>query len=553
MDVKTLSSKPVHHRAVLPSPQPATAFMHTCFVRSRHPSSSLAGRLTSASAVTLGLALLTQNVIAANIKSDPPAAAASQPKADPAAGQTPYNAAPPDGLPTPDSLPHERKAAAPAGWSAHGQATWIWQHKPGFRAAYTGPNSLIARPEASYSATVGASFGIDLWRGAELHLNPEGAAGVPMSRLQGLGGFANGELARTAGKDLHFYLARALVRQTINLPGLGGHEGGQRGGQGEGQRSSTEDLPAEPLQRPARVSTHRLEITAGTMSVLDIFDDNEHAHDARSQFMNWALLTHGAWDFPADARGYTRGLALAWITPQAALRLGRFAMPRESNGLELDRSLRRHVGDMAELTLAHTLAGRPGRSRWLLFKNQATMGSYREATALAASTGTTPALAATRTMRSKTGWGISLEQQLTEQLGGFIKIAKNNGETETYAFTEIDGSMSAGLTAQGSAWGRPQDTAGFAVAQNRLSAPHRHYLQAGGLGFFLGDGRLNYQPERIIEAYYRWSLPQALGTNTSPGALASWLSLGWQHISNPGYNADRGPVQVYSLRMHLEF
>lgn len=523
-----------------------------CFERLRQPSSLPRAPLEQALALALGLLLLAHNVAASQIQPAPPQAVpATIDNAAPSKTPAPAPLGPQ--LPTPDSQPHERKVASPTGWGAHGQATWTWQHKPGFRAAYTGPNSLNARPEASYSATVGASFGFDLWRGAELHLNPEGAAGVPMSRLQGLGGFANGELARTAGKDLHFYLARALVRQTINLSGLNGQVGVQRGSQSEAQRSSTEDLPAEPLQRPARVSTHRLEITAGTMSVLDIFDDNEHAHDARTQFMNWALLTHGAWDFPADARGYTRGLALAWITPQAALRLGRFALPRESNGLELDRSLRRHAGDVAELTLAHTLAGLPGRSRWLLYKNQATMGSYREATALAASKGTTPTLAATRTMRNKTGWGISLEQQLTEQLGGFIKIAKNNGETETYAFTEIDGSMSAGLTAQGSAWGRPQDAAGVAVAQNRLSAPHRHYLQAGGLGFFLGDGRLNYRPERIIEAYYRWSLPQALGTNTSPGALASWLSLGWQHISNPGYNADRGPVQVYSLRMHLEF
>ena len=115
-----------------------------------------------------------------------------------------------------------------------------------------------------------------------------------------------------------------------------------------------------------------------------------------------------------------------------------------------------------------------------------------------------------------------------------------DGQTEPYAFAEIDGSRSAGLVADGARWGRPHDAFGIAVARHEASPAHQAYLAAGGLGFFVGDGRITPAAERIVEAFYRWAVTDGV-----------WISLGRQHIANPGYNADRGPVAVTTVRLHL--
>jgi hypothetical protein len=338
-----------------------------------------------------------------------------------------------------------------------------------------------------------------------------------------VGGFTNGELARTSGPDLIAYTARAFVRKSWNLGG------------------DWEEQASEANQVATRYAAERVVLTAGIVSVLDVFDAVDYSRDARTQFMNWASLTYGAWDFPADARGYTRGLALEYITPAWSLRAGRFAMPAESNGLNLDDHIGKHHGDVAEFELPFKGLARGGVLRFLAYRNRAEMGVFRDALALGAASGSTPDLTQVRRLQTKSGIGAGAQIELTENVGAYVRAAINDGRTETFAFTEIDRSLAFGALAKGGAWGRGNDSAGMAVYLNGLRAPHRDYLAAGGLGFFLGDGRLNYGSENIVETYYSLGIVKG-----------AWASLGYQRIANPGYNRDRGPANFLGLRFHAE-
>jgi hypothetical protein len=406
---------------------------------------------------------------------------------------------------------------------AHAQATYARQWKPAFNSPYAGTNSLSGASAASYSFTgtffLAARFG-DGW---EAYLNPEFTRGVSFSQLRGVGGFTNGELARTSGFDLIGYAARAFLRKTWNLDG------------------DWEDQASEANRVATRYTARRLVATAGVMSVLDVFDAVDYSRDARTQFMNWSSLTYGAWDFPADARGYTRGLALEYISPDWSLRAGRFTMPAESNGLRLDTRFATRHGDMAEFELPFRGLARGGVLRFLAFRNRAEMGAFRDALALGAAAGSTPDLTQVRRLQSKSGIGVGAQIALTENVGAYVRAAVNDGRTETFAFTEVDRSLAFGALARGGAWGRANDSAGVAVYVNGLRAPHRDYLAAGGSGFFLGDSRLSYGSENIFETFYSLGL-----------AKGAWASLGYQRIANPGYNRDRGPVNFLGLRLHAE-
>lgn len=418
----------------------------------------------------------------------------------------------------------------PPAFAWHAQTTVVWQAKPAFHAAYSGPNSLSPREERAYSLTATADLGLRLWPGAQLHLNPEAAKGEPLSRLTGAGGLSNGELARTSGPEVSSYRARLFLLQRWNAGG------------------DAETLEADFNEIGGTASAQRWTLVAGMFSLLDYFDPNPYAKDPRSQFLNWAFMTYGAWDYAADSRGYTHAALLEYRTPTWAVRAARAAVPAESNGLTLDANLARRFGDQVEIesVLPLALPAGPLRASALWFRNQAVMGSYAEALAR----GGTPDVGQVRREQSKSGWGLTLLAPLAEDSGLFLRLSANDGGTETYAFTEIDRQTALGGQFTGRAWGRGADRWGLALAANELSVPHRDYLAAGGQGFFLGDGALHYAPERVFEAWYRWALPEG---RTRAGQMQSALSLGWQHIANPGYNQDRGPVQVYSLRWHSEF
>ena len=410
-------------------------------------------------------------------------------------------------------------AAEPPAFEPHLQATYVRQAKPGFDAPYTGPKSLQPDRDYGYSFTTTVFLGARLGEGWEAYFDPEFVQGRALSELQGLGGFTNGESQRTAGPHLTGYHARAFVRRTWNLAG------------------EREEREPEADHVRTAYAAKRVVVTAGNFSVLDVFDAVEYSRDARTQFLNWASLTYGAWDYPADARGYTWGLAAEYITPRGAVRAGRFLMPKVSNGLGLDKDFTRQYGDALELERPYSLAGRTGVLRLLAFRNRVNAGAFRDALAMSSP----PDVAQVRHLQSKSGLGLGTQVEVAKDVGAYLRAGWNDGRTETYAFTEIDRSLAAGALVKGTRWQRSEDTVGVAFYVNGLSAAHRDYLAAGGQGFFLGDGRLNYAAERIFETFYSVGI-----------ARGAALAVDWQHIANPGYNRDRGPADVMNLRLHWE-
>ena len=416
-------------------------------------------------------------------------------------------------------------AAEAEDWNVKAQATYIWQAKPAFNSPYSGPHSLTGDRAKSYSLTGTAALGWRAGANTELYLDPEVAQGVPFSDLLGLAGFTNGELARTSGPKLTLYRARLFVRHVIGLS------------------DEQEDVESSMNQLGGRYAKQRVVLTAGNLSVLDVFDANAYSHDPRTQFMNWTLMTHGAYDYAADARGYTWGFAVEYRGDGWAARGGRFLQPREPNQLQLDTRIAQHFGEQFEVERQYNLSDQqPGVARLLAFRNRAVMSRYDDALALAAATSTVPDISAVRTgEQTKFGVGVNVDQQLSHSTGVFARAMWADGHTETYAFTEADRSLSGGVTFNGAAWGRTADALGLALGQNMLSSGHREVLALGGLTFFLGDGRLNYRPERIVEMYYSMSPIKQIS-----------LSLDLQRIANPGYNADRGPASFIAIRLHFE-
>lgn len=419
-------------------------------------------------------------------------------------------------------------APAEETWNLHAQGTYIWQLKPSFPAAYTGPESLLPQRETGYSFSGTAALGLRVWDGGELYFDPEVVQGKAFSGLHGLAGMSNGEQQKTSGTNPTFYRARLFLRQTWNLGG------------------DPVKVDSDMNQLAGTVSSRRIVLTAGNFALNDIFDNNAYAHDARSQFMNWSLVDSGAYDFAADARGYTWGAAIEYIDGDWAIRYGRFLQPAESNGLPLDKRIFKHYGDQVELEHDHKWLGQDGKIRLLAFRNRANMGSFEDALADARNNGGAPDVARVRKESSKIGFGLNLEQGLAAGVGVFARASWNDGETETYSFSEIERAVSAGVTVSGQSWQRDDDAFGLAVIRNALGKAHRDYLAAGGVGAFIGDGRIDYHPEQIVESYYRFGL-----VNKSKFGLQ--LSFDFQHILNPAYNHARGPVNVGSIRLHGQY
>ncbi|HEX8987020.1 MAG TPA: carbohydrate porin [Rhodocyclaceae bacterium] len=413
------------------------------------------------------------------------------------------------------------------------QATYIWQRHGAFPAAWSGPNSLQPEREPrSYTLTATAFLGLRAWDGGELYFNPEISSSESLSGLHGLGGLTNGENQKGGGPNPNLYAARLFLRQTWNLGG------------------GSEAIESAQNQFAGTVDKRRAVLTVGKMSVIDIFDINAYSHDPRTMFLNWTMMAHGAYDYAADTRGYTWGAVLEYFHDDWVLRFGRFMQPKESNGPTLDWSVFAHYGDQAELEHGHEIGGRQGKVRLLAFRNHARMGAFRDALDTWRAAGSTgvPSVADVRKEATKTGYGVSLEQSLTGDLGAFLRASRNDGATESYAFTEVERSISGGLSLKGTAWGRPDDVLGIGAVQNGLSAAHRDYLAAGGLGAFIGDGPppagtvFRYAPEQIAEGYYSARVSRTL-----------WASVDLQHARHPAYNNDRGPANFVGARLHFEY
>ena len=417
-------------------------------------------------------------------------------------------------------------SAAWQSWVLGTQVNIVGQSLLSFRSPYAAPHSLDGAGDHALSHAYGVYLGARLARGLEVYLDFEMVRGQGVSSVTGLAGITNGDVLRQGTVDLGQdpYIARAYLRYTVPLAGA--------------NWSLAERGPGQiPVERPDR----RIEITAGKLALNDLMDLNRYAGSARGQFMNWGLWQNTAWDFAADTRGYTNGLALAWIEPRWALRLASFQMPTRANGNEFDGHLEDARGDQAELTLSPFEGGTIVRV--LGFVNHARMGRY--ATALGVAPGVMPDVVADDGPgRIKYGYGLNVEQPLADsgETGLFLRLGWNDGQNESFAFTEVDRHASGGLQVAGNHWARSGDRLGVALLAHGLSDIHRRYLAAGGEGFLLGDGRLNYGYETIFEIYYRWQLGER--AQISPDVQQVW---------NPGYNRDRGPATVLGLRVNLRY
>ena len=413
-------------------------------------------------------------------------------------------------------------------WTARFQTSYMWQKKPGFDAAYSGQNSLISNREKSYTFTNTAYLGFRPWNGGELYFNPEIAQGAPFSNLSGLGGFTNGELTKAGATDPKIYRQRLFLRQTWNFGG--------------GIEAVENDLN----QMAGMVDRNRFVLTVGNFSTLDVFDENTYAKDPRTQFMNWGAWSYSSFDYSADARGYGWGAVGELYRGDWAFRFGRMTGPRDPNGLPIDYQIGRHYGDQFEIERAHQIGELPGKIRVLGWRNRAIVASFRDALAYGQAHPTDPnhqwILQARNGEKIKYGLGIAAEQAITSDLGVFFRGMTADGRTETYAFTEVDASLAAGVSLKGSAWKRGNDTVGVALMRNMLKNDRRDYLAAGGISFFIGDGALRYKPEDTLEIYYSWNAWKNI-----------YLTADFQRINNPAYNADRGPVSFGALRFHAEY
>lgn len=423
---------------------------------------------------------------------------------------------------------------APEDWSIHYQLTGIYQGYPSFHSPYQGPNSLSGNTQIRETTSGTAFLGRRLpWDGGALYFNPEFNQGFGLSRTLGIDGFPNGEAQKTGFDTPKPNVARLFVQQIF---GLGGEQ---------------EPVEDDLNQLAGSVDVSRITFTAGKFAAPDIFDNNQYAHDPRNDFMNWSLWEAGAWDYPADEKGYTDGLAAELNQKDWALRGGWFLEPKIQNQRDLDPRFLKRYGTVAELETRHEIDGMAGKLRYLVFLNRAPQGNLDQAVALAQQTGTSAnaAMAAVSRDNWKAGFALNLEQSITDDLGIFSRLSWNDGRTEGWAFTDIDRSLTAGVNLKGTRWNRPQDTIGLGGAINALSKPARNFFADGGTGILTGDGQLNYAAEMVVETYYSLGLA---GYSMGLAKLAM-LTFDYQFVANPAFNQDRGPVSIFGTRLHLEF
>jgi high affinity Mn2+ porin len=410
-------------------------------------------------------------------------------------------------------------------WAIHGQVTYTVQADDGFNAPYAGPNSLTpSRNEETTDATL--FLGARLWRGAEIWIQPEIDQGYGLDDTLGIAGFPSGEAYKVGAYHPYLRWTRAFVRQVID-------EGGE-----------TEAVQPVANQLGGSRAADRWVITLGKFGVTDIFDTNQYAHDPRNDFLNWSAVDGGAYDYAADAWGYTVGAAAERYTGSWTLRAAVFDLSNVPNSIHLDPGMHEFQFD-AEVEKRYTLLGQTGRVLVTAFDSRGRMALLDETIALAQTTGINinTALIDARQYRTRLGvvWG--LEQPISDAVGVFARVSRAAGNVETYEFSDIDRSVALGTSIKGLLWHRPDDTIGLAGIDNGISAERERYLNLGGLGILVGDGKLPHPgAEKILETYYNCG-------------LLPWahVSLDYQWVKNPGYNTDRGPVSIFAIRVHAQF
>ena len=427
----------------------------------------------------------------------------------------------PPGIPV---TPEQAAEIETQNWAVHGQSTFTWMLQPAFHAPYTGPQSL--QPDANGRETFDATLyaGFRPWPGGEIWVNPEVDQGFGLSNTFGVAGYPSGEAFKLGKNAPYVLVQRGFLRQTIDL-------GGQ-----------TQALEPDLNQLSGIQTANRVVSTVGKYSVVDIFDTNIYAHDPRNDFLNWSIIDIGSFDYAANSWGYSYGGTVEWYQNWWTLRTGMFdlSVVPNSNNLSPNFAQLQFVTEVEE---RHQLWGQPGSLKFLYWISRGNLGSYLDAVSFGEALGEPPSTAAVRTQRTKDGVGLNFAQQIAPDFGIFARAGLSQGTVEEIDFTDINQSISGGLSLAGSRWGRPGDTFGLAGAINRISHQGKLYLAAGGLGGIIGDGRLpNAGPEQIVETFYR------------VGVLG-WAHFGidYQFINNPAYNRDRGPVSVFTLQVHLQY
>jgi high affinity Mn2+ porin len=407
-------------------------------------------------------------------------------------------------------------------WSVHAQTTYVQQYAFPFRSPYRGQNSLEPN---DLRETWDATFyvGWKPWRGAEVWINPEIDQGFGLSGTVGIAGFPSGEAYKLGSNYPYMRLPRYFLRQTINLAG------------------ESEKVEAAPNKFAGSESANRLVFTIGKFAVTDIFDNNKYAHDPRADFLNWALVDTGSFDYAADAWGYTYGAAAEWYYGKWAFRAGIFDLSIVPNSTELDHTFAQHQW-IGEVERRYEVNGQPGKLAVTGFLSHGNMGRFADAVALATVTGGPADIAAVRRFQNRTGISVNVEQQLSPTVGVFARAGISDGRFETYEFTDIDRTVAAGIVLSGKLWGRANDSLGIGGIINGISGVHEQFLNAGGLGILVGDGKLPHPGnEHILELYYSFPILSWRGTLT------------YEFIDNPAYNEDRGPVSVISTRLRAQF
>ena len=415
-------------------------------------------------------------------------------------------------------------------FAVHGQATFVEQAYPSFRSPYDGQNSLSGGGQARQTFDLTLSTGLKLWQGAEFWANPEIDQGFGFDDTHGAAGFPSAESYKLGSATPYARIQRAFLRQTINLGG------------------DAETVGEDFMQFAGTRTSDRLVLTVGRFGIVDIFDTNKYANNPKIDFLNWSVINAGTFDYAGDGWGYSYGAAAEWYIGRWTLRAGVFDLSNTPAGgvsptaFALDPTFQQFqiIGEIEE---RHDLWGQPGKIKITGFLSRGSAGEFSDAVALAQVTGQPADINAVRTYRSRPGVSLNIEQQINDTLGVFFRAGWADGHVEPWDFTDIDRTVQGGVSINGKLWGRPDDTVGIAGVINGISNDHIAFLNAGGLGILIGDGQLtNYGTERILEAYYSYAVTPS-----------TRLTFDYQFLSNPAYNADRGPVNIFAGRVHWQF
>ncbi len=421
-------------------------------------------------------------------------------------------------------------SATTSKWTFHFQATVIGQKHSGFRSLYRGDNSLADSVEpTAQSLTATIFIGRKLWKGAAFYFNPEVSGGKGLSSAAGVAGALNGETYRVGAVQPQVFIARAYLQQHFRLG------------------KSDDDIADGVNQVADKVPSRRITVSVGKFAIADFYDNNAYGKDPRTQFFNWAIWANGAWDYPANTRGYTEGVVVELFQPKYAVRISTVAVPRIANYHLMEYNGHAH-SETIEFEHQLRFGQRAGKIRFLASGTYSRAPSYQQGLNAIAGKDTF-LLNVIRGISENTsfggrkyGLGLNIDQELSDDIGFFCRLGWNDGKYVTWAFTEIDRTLSGGLVCKGTKWKRRNDVVGIAGVVNGISPEHRDFLAAGGDGFILGDGHLNYGHEAILETYYNAQLNRFLQ-----------LTFDYQFVNHPGYNKDRGPVHVFGVRGHIMF